>query len=66
MASVGTFLLSKEIWILDHEFYTGVAMLVVLGGLVNKVGPGFTKAIHDELDADEARYKAIRQDEIDR
>jgi len=65
-AAVGTFLVSKEIWVLEHEFYCGVGMLIVLSGIVKAVGPGVSKFLDAEVDAQEAELRAIRQDEIDR
>jgi len=65
-AAVGTFLVSKEIWVLEHEFYCGVGMLIVLGGIIKSVGPGMSAYLDKEVDAQEAQLKAIRQDEIDR
>ena len=65
-AAVGTFLVSKEIWVLEHEFYCGVGMFIVLSGIVKAVGPGVSKFLDAEVDADEAKVRAIRQDEIDR
>ena len=65
-AAVGSFLISKEIWVLEHEFYCGVGMLIVLSGIVKAVGPGVSKALDAEVDAQEAELKAIRQNEIDR
>jgi len=65
-AAVGTFLVSKEIWVLEHEFYCGVGMFIVLSGIVKAVGPGVSKFLDAEVDAEEAKVRAIRQDEIDR
>ena len=65
-AAVGTFLVSKEIWVLEHEFYCGVGMFIVLSGIVKAVGPGVSKFLDAEVDAQEAELRAIRQDEIDR
>jgi len=65
-ASVGAFLVSKELWVIEHEFYCGVGIAIVLGALIKNVGPGVSAALDKEVDADEARMKAVRQDEIDR
>jgi F-type H+-transporting ATPase subunit b len=66
LVSFGTYLLSKEIYVLEHEFYSGVALFAVWGIGIAKLGPGITTWVNKELDADEAKLKAIRQDEIDR
>ncbi len=66
MGGLTTFLLSKEIWVIEHEFWVGIAIFIVWGGAIKMIGPGFTKNINEELAKDDARIKAIRQDEIDR
>lgn len=65
-AAVGTFLVSKEIWVLEHEFYCGVALWIVLAGLVKGVGKDVSAFLDKEVDAQEAELKSIRQNEIDR
>jgi len=65
IASFGTFLISKEFYVLEHEFYTGLG-LVVLGAMAAKmVGPGLRAWLDVEMNKEEAKLKAIRQDEID-
>jgi len=66
LASFGTFLISKEIYVLEHEFYTGIGLFLVGLTIVKGVGPAFNSYIHSEMDKDEAKLKAIRQSEIDR
>jgi len=65
-ASVGTFLLSKEIWVVEHEFYCGVGMFICLSAIIKTAGPGISAALEKNVEDDEARLKSIRQDEIDR
>ena len=65
-ASVGTFLVSKEIWVLEHEFYCGVGIFICLAGIIKNVGPSISADLDKQVDADELKLKAIRQDEIDR
>merc|ERR1712243_32416 len=62
---VSTFLASKEYFVMEHDFYVGIGLAVVLTGVVKSVGPDWTAAINKELDEEEAALKAIRQDEID-
>ena len=59
-----TFLCSKECFVMEHDFYAGVALAIVLGGLIKNVGPGWYEAINKDLDAEEAMFKSIRQNEI--
>jgi F-type H+-transporting ATPase subunit b len=66
LATVGTYLVSKEIYVLEHEFYTGIAMFCVMAGFIKVAGPSITEAVNQEMDRSESRLKAIRQDEIDR
>ena len=65
-ASVGAFLVSKELWVIEHEFYCGVAILIVLGAARRAVGDDVSAFLDKEVDAEEAALKSIRQDEIDR
>jgi len=66
LVSIGTYLTSKEIWVLEHEFYCGIALAMVLGGIVNKFGPGISKYLDEEVDKNTAFLASIRQKEIDR
>jgi len=65
LASIGTFLVSKEYFVLEHDFYVGVALAIVLTGVVKNVGPGYTTFINKEIQTQEDFYKSIRQNEID-
>merc|ERR1719166_809309 len=53
LASIGTFLASKEYFVMEHDFYAGIALFIVLGGLVKSVGPDFGEMLDKELDAQE-------------
>merc|ERR1711915_730733 len=65
MGSIGTFLASKEFFVLEHDFYVGIALAAVLTGVVKAVGPGATESLNKTLDEEEAIYRNIRQKEID-
>lgn len=65
VVSVSTFLASKEYFILEHDFYAGLALAVVMFGVVKSVGPGLDAALEHRLTQDENALKSIRQDEID-
>jgi len=64
LASVGTFMCSKEYLVLEHEFYTGLVVFFVVGNLIKAVGPAITEVIHQDVDKNEARLKGARLAEI--
>jgi len=65
LVGVGTFLCSKEYFVMEHDFYVGIALAIVLSTMVKKLGPGITETINKDLDLEEANLRGIRQNEID-
>jgi len=65
LAGVGTFLCSKEYFVMEHDFYVGIGLFAVLATVVKQVGPSWTEEINKELDQEEAELRSIRQNEID-
>jgi len=65
LASIGTFLASKEYFVMEHDFYVGIALAIVLTGIVKTTGPGVKEMLDKQIDADEQMYRSIRQNEID-
>ncbi len=45
-AGVITFMLSKEIWVIEHTFAEFVAFWIGISWLVKKIGPGITKDLN--------------------
>merc|ERR1712137_835500 len=64
LVGVGTFLASKEFFVMEHDFYVGLGLAAVLTLVVKQVGPDWTAEINKELDEEE-NLRAIRQNEID-
>merc|ERR1712203_1111047 len=62
---VSTFLASKEYFVMEHDFYVGIGLAIVLTYLVKTQGPAYTAELNKQLDEEEAALRAIRQDEID-
>merc|ERR1712203_592448 len=62
---LSTFLCSKEYFVMEHDFYVGIGLAIVLSGVVKTVGPDYTAALNKQLDDEEAELKNIRQAEID-
>lgn len=65
LVSIGTFLLSKEYFVIEHDFYVGIGLAIVMTGLVKQVGSGYTEFINKEIQTEEDFFKNIRQSEID-
>jgi len=60
-----TFLCSKEIYVMEHDFYVGICFLFCATFVIKQVGPDITAALNKDMDSDEAKLKSIRQGEID-
>lgn len=59
-----TYLASKEIYVMEHEFYGGLSFAILLIVGIKKLGPGVKKALDDEIDQIEANWAAGRNAEI--
>merc|ERR1712059_152957 len=66
LLGVSTFLASKEFFVIEHDAYAGLALAIVLTGIIKNVGPSWAESINKELEEDEALLRGIRQNEIDR
>merc|ERR1712126_526034 len=56
---VSTFLASKEYFVMEHDFYVGMGLAIVMTYLIKTQGPAYTEAINKQLDEEEAAWKAI-------
>lgn len=65
-ASVCTFLWSKEIWVMEHDFYVGIALATAFAILGHKLGPGLSTWLDQKVDEETKAMDHIRQKEIDR
>jgi len=67
MLGVGviTFLVSKEIYVLEHEFWGGLVMYSFYGFLLKKYGPGLSDYIFEETTKQNKEMDAIRDDQIE-
>ena len=50
---------------MEHDFYAGIALAIVLGELIKNVEPAWMEQINKDLDVEEVMYRSIRQDEIE-
>jgi len=60
-----TYLYSKEILLMDHEFYVGVTIIAMTVYAVKAFGPGANKYLDDAADAEEAMLDKSRKNELD-
>ena len=63
---LSTTLLSKEYWVIEHEFWAGFSLFSILALANYMVGDSVAASLDKQVDARDAKMKAIRQDEIDR
>merc|ERR1712130_1008280 len=47
---VSTFLASKEYFVMEHDFYVGMGLAIVLSYLIKTRGPAYTAAVKKRLD----------------
>lgn len=50
LGGMTTYLFSKEIYVMEHEFYTGVSILLAIVYCTKKFGPGIAKWLDKEVD----------------
>jgi F-type H+-transporting ATPase subunit b len=50
LAGLTTYCFSKEIYVMEHEFYTGLSILVAVVYATKKFGPGLAKALDKQVD----------------
>jgi len=60
-----TYLYSKEIMVMDHEFYVGLTIIMMTVFTMKKFGHTIAKYLDDENDADLARLNQGRVDAMD-
>jgi len=61
---VGTYLVSKEIYILEHEFYNGLSLLAIYIAGVKMFGPKLAQYLDKEVDKHNNALDEVRNSEI--
>ncbi|XP_043261837.1 ATP synthase subunit b, mitochondrial [Colletes gigas] len=64
LATLGTYLLSKEVYILEHEFYNGLSLATICIFGVKTFGPKVAKYLDTKVEEQEAELNAGRDEEI--
>ncbi|XP_028156299.1 ATP synthase subunit b, mitochondrial-like [Ostrinia furnacalis] len=60
---VANYLLSKEIFIMEHEYYSGLSWVLVLYLVATKMGPGIGASLDKDVDAIVAEFESSRKAE---
>ncbi|GJQ66002.1 hypothetical protein Trydic_g4094 [Trypoxylus dichotomus] len=63
LITVPSFFFSKEIYVLEHEYYSGLSVLIVFYLAVKKVGPHLAKAIDKGVDDYERKWTSNRDND---
>lgn len=48
--ALGTYLISKEIYVMEHEYYSGLSLAILCYLGVTKIGPALAKSLDKEVD----------------
>lgn len=48
--TLSTYLVSKEIYVLEHEYYSGLSLMIIWIILVKKLGPKVAAYLDKEID----------------
>lgn len=59
------YLLSKEIYVLEHEYYTGLSVFPIMYFLSTRLGPHLARILDKEVDEFVDQHEKGRKDEID-
>jgi F-type H+-transporting ATPase subunit b len=59
-----TFLVSKEIYVMEHEYYTGISILIMIVYAAKKFGPSVGSFIDKQVDAEVDQYKKFYDDSV--
>ncbi|KAI5647017.1 mitochondrial ATP synthase B chain precursor [Phthorimaea operculella] len=64
LIGLANYCLSKEIYVLEHEYYTGLSWILMLWFAVTKMGPPLAKNLDKQVDDITEGYYAGRKQEI--
>lgn len=64
LGGLSTYLMSKEIYVMEHEFYTGISILLMVVYATKKFGPGVAQWLDKEVDQHETEWNQGRIDEL--
>lgn len=62
--SLFTYLASKEIYVMEHEYYAGLSFFALIIIFIKKFGPSIKEELDRQVDQEEADYEAGRNDQL--
>ncbi|CAO1324914.1 unnamed protein product [Diamesa serratosioi] len=63
-AGLVTYLCSKEIYVMEHEYYSGISLAIMAVVAVKKLGPGIAAYCDKEIDRIESEWNESRITEV--
>jgi len=63
-AGLATYLCSKEIYVMEHEFYTGLSILIMVVYATKKFGPSVAAYLDKEVDKHEDEWNEGRESQL--
>ncbi|CAO1363388.1 unnamed protein product [Diamesa hyperborea] len=63
-AGLVTYLCSKEIYVMEHEYYSGISLAIMAIVAVKKLGPGIAAYCDKEIDRIESEWNESRVTEV--
>lgn len=61
-----TFLLSKELWVIEHEFWMGLELAFVLGCIMRFAGPQAKAYLNESVEKKAAEIDALQKAQVDK
>jgi len=61
---VSTYMFSKEIYVMEHEYYTGLSLLVMAIYAIKKLGPGLASSLDKEIEDIEGSWVSYRDESM--
>ncbi|CAH0551210.1 unnamed protein product [Brassicogethes aeneus] len=61
--TLSTYLVSKEIYVLEHEYYSGLSLAIMWIVAIKKLGPALAQSLDKEVDEYESNWNQSRVDQ---
>ncbi|XP_047099358.1 ATP synthase subunit b, mitochondrial-like [Schistocerca piceifrons] len=62
--TVSSYLLSKEIYVLEHNYYNGISVAILCVMAVKKLGPSLSVYLDEQVDEETGQWNKYREDQF--